>query len=289
MLAAASAVSYGCLAVLAKLAFAEGWNVPSLLAARFLLAGLFVLPLAILPWSGCPPNAGWRGFGGAFLVGAIGYAGTTALYFPSLQHLPAAVASFLLYLSPPIIALLALLLFRERLDARAGIALALALLGLALLSWGGFTGDLSPLGILLAAGSALVFAGTVLGSRHFVSDLAWPRATLAICAGAFTSYLVFALATRQLAVPPSGRGIAYAIGIGTLATGVALSLFMAALPRIGASRTSLISTLEPVSTLVIAIFVLGELPTALGLAGGALILLAAGLVATTEEGAAVTV
>lgn len=276
MLAAASAVSYGSLAVLAKLAYAEGWNVPSLLSARFLLAGLTVLPLALRA------GGGWKGWPAALLVGAVGYAGTTAFYFPSIRLLPAAVASFLLYLSPPLVAILGLVLFRERIGARGGVAMALALGGLALLASGAWDGTLSPLGVALAVGSAVMFSGTVVASRRVMTTLAWPRATLLVSAGAFGSYLVFSLATGQLDVPASPRGIAYAVGIGTLATGVALSLFMAALPLIGASRTSLISTLEPVSTLAIGIVVLSEVPGPLALAGGALILAAAALVATEK-------
>lgn len=275
LLAAASAVSYGSLAVLAKLAYGEGWNVPSLLAARFLLAGLVVLPFALRA------GGSWRGFGWGLLVGGVGYAGTTALYFPSLYVLPAAVASFLLYLAPPLVAALSVAFFRERLDRRASLALALGMMGLAVLSIDGFRGELRPLGIALAAGSAVMYALTVLGSRHLLGGLAWPRATLSVCTGAFLSYLAFATATGQLRVPPGAPALLYAAGIGVLATGVALSLFMAALPLLGASRTALISTLEPVSTLVIAIVALGEFPSWAGLAGGALILGAAALVATS--------
>jgi drug/metabolite transporter (DMT)-like permease len=276
-LAVASAVSYGCLAVLAKLAYGEGWNVPSLLTARFLLAGLCVLPFALRDRSGS-----WKGWWSAFAVGAVGYAGTTALYFPSLARLPAAVASFLLYLSPPLVALLGVVLFRERVSPRAAAGMALALAGLALLSAGAFAGALSLAGIALAAGSAVVYAATVVASRHMTGHMPWPRSTLGVSAGAFASYLVFSLATRQLAVPPSARGALYVLGIGTLATGVALSLFMAALPRIGASRTALLSTLEPVSTLAIGAVVLREVPPLLGLVGCALILGAAVLVALEE-------
>jgi drug/metabolite transporter (DMT)-like permease len=213
-------------------------------------------------------------------VGAAGYAGTTALYFPSIRHLPAAVASFLLYLAPPIVALLSWRLFGERLGRRGLAAMALAVGGLALLSAGALGGQLSPVGVLLAAGSAFVYACTILASRHLVGDLPWPRTTLAVCAGAFASYLVFSLATGQLRVPASPAGLAYAFGIGTIATGVPLALFMAALSRIGASRTALVSTLEPVSTLAIGAVVLGEIPAWTGLAGGALVLGAAAMVAT---------
>lgn len=276
LLAAGSALAYGSLAVLVKIAYADGWNTPSLLVARFALAALTVAPFA---WRG----DSWRGAGGAFLVGAIGYAGTTALYFPSLRHLPAAVASFLLYLAPALVALLGWLLLRERLSRRAWGALALALAGLALLTGRAWTGGLSPTGVALAGGSAVTFAFAILGSRHLVAGLPWPRTTLMVSLGALASYVAFSLATRQLAFPLAPRGLVAAILIGTLSTGLALSLFMAALPRIGAARTALVSTLEPVATLALAALVLAEVPSWAGLAGGALIVGAAALVALEDE------
>ncbi|MHB8587039.1 MAG: DMT family transporter [Thermoplasmatota archaeon] len=273
--AAASAVSYGTLAVLTKLAYGEGWNIPSLLSIRFLLAGLTVLPFVFADRS----DGGWRGAGIAFLVGMVGYAGTTALYFPAIQYLPPAIASFLLYLAPPLVAVFAWLLLGERLGLRGVAAIALGLLGLALLAWGAVTGRLPAVGVALAAGSAVVYAGTVLASRQLMRNMSWPRATVMVCAGACTSYVVFSLATRSFVIPPSPRGVLYAAGIGVIATGLPLSLFMAALPRIGAARTAVISTLEPVSTLVIAAMVFPGLPSLSDIVGGLLIVAAAALVA----------
>lgn len=276
MLAAASAVAYGALVVLAKLAYAEGWNVPSLLAARFGLAALTILPFALRQrYSARAAVAG-------FVVGAIGYAGTTALYFPSFHYLPAAVSSFLLYLSPMLVALLSWLLLREPLggEGRAGLVIALA--GLAILSSGAWTGELPAVGVALALGSAVVFAFTVVASRRLVAETPWAQASLWVCLGACASYLAFSTATGQLRVPPSAWGIAYAVGIGTLATGVALSLFFMALERVGASRTAVISTLEPVSTLILAAVFLAEIPGVAGVVGGLLIVVAAALIATQE-------
>lgn len=273
LLAIGSAVAYGSLGVFTRLAYGEGWNTPSLLVARWLLAGLVILPFALRE------TGSWRGFGGGFLLGAVGYAATTALYFPSIRHLPVALASFLLYLAPVFVALLSWFFFRERLGVRGLAALALALAGLALLAAGAFTGELSPTGVLLASGSAVTYAATVVLSRRVVQDLSWTRSALAVCAGAFATYLAFSLATRQLAAPLSAPGLLYALGIGTLATGLALSLFFAAIARIGASRTALLSTLEPVSTLVLAALFIQEIPTWTGVLGGALILVAAAAVA----------
>ncbi|MEA3200563.1 MAG: hypothetical protein QOE90_1991, partial [Thermoplasmata archaeon] len=269
-------IAYGSLGVLTKVAYAEGWNVPTLLIARFGLAALVVLPLALAR------RGSGRAFGAAFLVGAVGYAGTTALYFPSIRLLPAAVASFLLYLAPPLVAAASYALFRERLGWRGAVGLVLALAGLALLASGAFSGALSPAGVLLALGSAVVYAATTLASRKVAGDAPWPWVSLAVACGACASYLVFALATGQLDVPGSTRGLLAALGIGTIAGGLALSLFMAALPLAGASRTSVISTLEPVSTLLLAALFLRELPDALGIAGGLLIVAAAALTAWSE-------
>lgn len=276
LLAAASALAYGSLGVFVKLAYAAGWNVPSLLTVRFLLASLTLLPFALAA------RGSWRGLGHAFLIGAVGYAATTALYFPSLRFLPAAVASFLLYLSPAVVVLLAALVLHERLTARAGAALALALVGLGLLSSGALTGQLSPLGIALAAGSALAFGATTVAGRRIAQRMAWARLSLGVCLGAFATYLVFSTATGQLEVPRSPQAVTWAVGIGILATGIPLSLFFAALARTSAGQVSVISTLEPVSTLVLAALFLGEVPGWLGIAGGALIMVAAAIIATQE-------
>ena len=275
LFAAASATTYGSLGVFAKLAYAEGWNVPSLLSARFALALLTLLPFAL--WA--RDARGWRGAGAAYLIGAVGYASTTALYFPSIRLLPAAVASFLLYLSPALVMLLAALFLSERITLRGALALGLSLVGLLLLSAGAFRGTLSLPGILLAAGSAVAFAATTVLSRNVAQRMHWARLSLMVCLGALTVYVAFSTATGQLRVPPGGKAALWALGIGVLATGIPMSFFFAALARTGATQVSVISTLEPVSTLVLAAVFLVELPDVVGVVGGALIVGGAALLA----------
>lgn len=269
----AAALLFGSLGVFAKLAYEEGWNVPSLLFARFFLAALTVLPFAMRH------RSDWKTFGAAFLIGAVGYTAITALYFPSIRYLPAAIASFLLYLAPALVAGLAAVFLRERLGKRGIIALLLTLLGLALLAAGAFNGTLSILGVSLAAGSAVAYAITTVLARDVAQKMHWSHLSLGISLGAAASYLTFSLSTHQFAVPPGARAILWAVGIGVIATGISLSLFLSALAHSSASRVSVISTLEPVSTLVLAAMFLGETPTWVGIAGGVLILGGAALIA----------
>lgn len=276
VLAVAAAVCFGSLGVFAKLAYAEGWNVPSLLTARFGLAALVIAPFAMRA------RSSWDHFGAAFLIGAIGYTATTALYFPSFRYVPVAVASFLLYLAPAIVAVLAAMFLRERLGRRGLLALAFTLAGLALLASGAFTGALSAIGVALAAGSAVSYAATTVAGRKVAQKMPWSHLSLGVSLGAFTSYLLFASATHQLELPPGRDAIFWALGLGILATGVALSLFFAALGHASASQVSVISTLEPVSTLILAAIVLVEIPTWFGIAGGALIIVGAAIIAWDE-------
>lgn len=273
MLAAASALSYGALGVLAKLAYADGWQTAPLLAVRFGLAALCVAPFALLA------KGPWRGFCLAFLVGGLGYVATTALYFPSIRYLPAAVASFLLFLAPVFVVVLAHFTLHERMGWRGVTGLALALGGLVLTTLGAWTGDLSLVGILFAVGSACTYAVSVVVGRRIAQTLPWHRSALGVTLGACAAYTIFSAATGRLDGPDTSIGWLWALGIGTLATGLPLALWFAALSRIGASETSVIGTLEPVSTLALAAIFLAEVPGVSGIAGGLLIVVAAAVVA----------
>jgi len=59
---------------------------------------------------------------------------------------------------------------------------------------------------------------------------------------------------------------------------IAISLFLAGLPRIGAARSSLLSTWEPVVTVLLAAALLGDRLSAIQLLGGAFIIAAVILV-----------
>jgi drug/metabolite transporter (DMT)-like permease len=74
-------------------------------------------------------------------------------------------------------------------------------------------------------------------------------------------------------------GYALAGSMAVVATAVPATLFLAGLARIGATRAAIISTLEPVTTVVLAALLLGEALGGVRLAGGAVVLVAAIVVA----------
>jgi drug/metabolite transporter (DMT)-like permease len=73
-----------------------------------------------------------------------------------------------------------------------------------------------------------------------------------------------------------------AVGIALFPTMLAISLFMAGLPRVGAARAALVSTVEPVITVLLAAVILGDRLSGVQMGGGVLVLLAVILVQATQ-------
>jgi drug/metabolite transporter (DMT)-like permease len=92
--------------------------------------------------------------------------------------------------------------------------------------------------------------------------------------GAAVAFCLLAALNHELALPRNASGWAVAVGIALFPTMLAISLFMAGLPRVGAARAALVSTVEPVITVVLAVVLLGDRLAAVQVMGGVLVLLA---------------
>ena len=72
----------------------------------------------------------------------------------------------------------------------------------------------------------------------------------------------------------TAAGWGWLAGIAVVSTVAAVSLFFAGLKRVGPTTASILSTVEPVVTVVLAFLVFGELLGTLQLLGGALVIAA---------------
>ena len=90
-----------------------------------------------------------------------------------------------------------------------------------------------------------------------------------------TAFWITALAVGRPVLPAQIPADAWGgiVGIGVVATFVAIQTFYAGAHRIGAARASLVSTVEPIWTIVLAGILFGERLTPIQLVGGALILI----------------
>lgn len=188
---------------------------------------------------------------------------------------------------PAFIALLDVVLFRERIGRAEGTMLALVTLGLVLVTPSFDVGDQGTVGLLWGLASGLSFAGLAICNRR------GNRGMDAIQV-AFWQNLVVAL----LVLPLLGLGLAggaaaidwaswfWLAVLGVLCTGLAHTLFVKSLEVLDARSAGMIIALEPVYAIACAWWLFGEEPSGRMLVGASLIILATVLLAMGHKSSA---
>ena len=275
VLCLASAISFGAMGIFGKLAYDEGASVGTLLSIRFSLAAILFWVLLIR--SGAIAgirHASRRDIATAVGLGAVGYSAQTGCYFSALDRLDASLLALLVYTFPAIVTVAAVVLGRERASRRASASLVLASGGLVLVLAGAGSGTLDPLGVTLGFAAAVVYSAYILTSEGVAARLGPLALSTLVCTGAAPMLTVASAAGGDLdprAV--SAMGIGWIACIAVVSTVAAISLFFAGLRLVGATTASIVSTAEPLTTVVLAYIVFGESLGPVQLLGGALVLL----------------
>jgi drug/metabolite transporter (DMT)-like permease len=288
-----SACGFGSGALFAKPVYAADVDWMTLLWWRFLLAGS-------LSWGWLLLRGGDRRAFRALprrrvlvlLALGILYTGNSGTYYASLQWVPASLAALIVYIYPAVVAVLSLRYGRRLEGRRAWLALGISTLGVALALGGIAPGAVPPIGaLLLAIASPLIYAvWIVLAARlggerastasppadaEATSDGTDPAPAVALLmTGTAATYLLLMLLSGRPITPTAMPSQAWPgiIGIAVLSTALAVQAFYAGARRIGAARASLVSTVEPVYTIVLATILFGENLTAVQLLGGLLVI-----------------
>ncbi|MBM4347397.1 MAG: EamA/RhaT family transporter [Deltaproteobacteria bacterium] len=271
-----SAIAFGAIAIFAKTAYSAGSDPISVLFFRFSIASLVMVPWMIARNIPFPRG---RTLLGLILMGGIGYVGMSFCYFPSLTMASAGLVAILLYLYPAIVTIFSALLFKESIRGLKVLALILALAGTFLTI--GLSGGGQPLGIALAMTAPFIYSAYILaGSKGTKQAGVLMTSTIVI----LSASVVFGLAVliQGLNLPRTlvGWGSVVAIALGS--TVIAVSTFFAGLERVGPTNASVLSTFEPVTTVILAFLFLGEEIGLMRVVGGFLILVAVILLAKSE-------
>jgi drug/metabolite transporter (DMT)-like permease len=272
-----SAAGFGAMAVFGKLAYDEGATVGTLLSVRFALAAVLFWVLLL---AGGEAGPGLRGLARRDLLmalglGAFGYAAQAGCFFAALDRIDASLLSLLLYTYPSMVAVTAILLRRERADGRRFTALALASGGLVLVLANAEAGTLDPVGAALALAAAMVYTTYILTSQGIAGRISPTVLSALVCTGATVTLTAGAALVGDLqpaAVTATGWG--WLLSLAVVSTVVAVSLFFAGLKRVGPTSAAILSTAEPVVTVILAFLVFGELLGPLQLLGGGLVIVA---------------
>ncbi|HVM16064.1 MAG TPA: DMT family transporter [Gaiellaceae bacterium] len=221
------------------------------------------------------PAAGLRlrtlrspGVGAGVVLGgllALGYALQTA----GLALTTVSAAGFVTGLYVVLTPVFALLLFRVRIGRTAWGGVALATVGLALLS--GVESEAAA-GDLLVLGGAAAFALQIVFMERWAPRFDVLALTLAEMATAFLGFLVIALALGQLSVPRGWTVWSALLVTGVFASALAFLVQTWAQRRTTATRVAVVFAMEPVFAALFGVTLAGDRLGWVGWAGCAVIM-----------------
>lgn len=270
----AAGAAFGAMAIFAKLAYEQGTTVGTLLSVRFTLAAaLFwalVLARGVVGELRALPR---RDVAAGLALGACGYALQSGCYFTALTRIDASLLSLLLYTFPAIVAVAAVAIGRERLDARRVVALGLALSGLVFVVAGAGTGGLEAIGVVLGLSAAVVYSAYILVSDGVVHRVSPLVLSALVCTGAAGPLIVGSSLLGELRLGDvSATGWGWLVCLSAVSTVGAIVFFFAGLQRVGPTTASILNTVEPLVTVLLAFLVFSERLGPVQMLGGALVL-----------------
>lgn len=270
LLVLVSSTAFGSMALFGRWAQEDGTGTMALVFLRFALAAVVLVAVLAGRRLPMPPL---RTIGAVMALGGVGYVGQATCYFLALEHADASLVALLLYLFPAFVAVLAVVFLRERPTVVTALALTMSVAGTALVVGGGSG---RPLGIGLGVAAAVIYSVYIVVGSVVTQGLDPFVISTMVCVAAagVTGLIVLTLTVggHGPAFPDTTRAWWSVLGIAILGTVVAILTFFAGLRRLGATHTSVLATIEPVVTVVLAVAFLGETFGGWQLVGGALVL-----------------
>ena len=276
-----SAVGFGLLAVFAKEAYKDDVSVLTLLALRFTTAAVaFWVIFAARRTRGVTRPAPARStILAGIALGAIGYAAQSGGYFGALTRIDASLTALLLYVYPALVFLGALALRRDHVDRRRIVALLLSTGGAVLVLAGSGTGSLDALGVALGLGSAVSYAIYILVAHSVTRGIDPFHLSALIATGAAATLWAAGLVSGSLDLGFETAGWGWIACLALFSTVFAISAFLIALPMVGPSTAAIVSTVEPLVSVAMAMLWFGERLGLVQIVGGGLVLAAVVLLA----------
>lgn len=243
-------------------------NVRGVVGSLFLLA-VVLLKKDRLDWKAIRANARIL-----LPIGAVmGF--NWMMLFEAYNYTTVAVATVFYYIAPVVVMLLSPLVLKEKLTSRRCLFVVIALVGMVFTSGiiqSGGGGNWDARGVLLATGSAVMYAGIVLLSK-FLKDIRSYDITIVELAMSAIVMLPYNLLTVDFpSLSIDSTGLICLLVLGVVHTGIAFWLYFGALPILPAQTSALLSYIDPVVAIFLSALLLREPMDALCAIGAVLVL-----------------
>jgi len=270
-----SAVIFGCLPLLVKGIYAEGVNSLSVILWRNLLSA----PVAGMIAFGQRKSLRipLKAFPSVAAIGTMGCCLAPLLLFSSYFFIGAGVATVFHFVYPAAVVLGGVLFFRERLTKGNLISVLVCVAGICLFYTPGEPLDWR--GSALALVSGVVYAVYVLLLAHFrYREVSGYLLSFYIFSINAVVMLMVCLALNMLTLPASLTGWFLCFVLAIVVNVCAVAMFQKGTFLIGGPQASVLSTLEPITGVLVGVLVFRETVTFLTALGSALVILAGVLI-----------
>lgn len=251
-----SSAAFGVMPIFAKIAYSGGANAITVLFLRFFLAALIILPYIVVTKKDFKINRAQLVH--IIFLAIIGYTATTYTLFISYNYISVGLSTTLHFIYPVIVTVFAVILYKEKLYWRKILALALSVLGIYLLVGGGDV-VINFKGVGFAILSGCFYAYYIVGVSHSeVNKIDTFVLTFYLAAIAALSLLIMGMINGQLDFNMESYSFLASGGIALVSTVLALTMFLKGIKIIGPSSAAILSTLEPIVSIILGVLVLKE-------------------------------
>lgn len=254
--AVVSSTTFGLIPLFTISLMAVGVSSPTILCYRFLLAAVAMAVIMFFT------RRSFRLASDQMAVVAllaVLYASTAILLLESYKCIPSGIATTIHFLYPLAVTLTMSWVFKERISSTIYIAVALSLVGVALLAWGNHTEGDFRRGVSFALLTVVTYAAYIVGvMRSRASRVDSIVLTFYVLAFGALLFFVYAMATSGIEAVHSAASWRDLIMLALLCTVLSDYTLILAIKRIGSTRTSILGSMEPLTAVVVGVLYFGE-------------------------------
>ena len=277
-----SAIYFGFVPLLMKTVYAGGGN--SFTAAFLRFAFSIPVLFVVLKIKGVDLRITREELKHFFIITAFGYAGTTLLVFTAYNYIPTGMTTTIHFLYPTFTVAGLMIFYREKIKASKIFCVILCLIGI-IMFYNGGEGHASLIGILLALCSSMTYAfyTIFLGKSEVLRDIEPMKRLFYMHIIGAVIMLVIGLISGNLNfhMTPLSWGVMALTA--NLTAFVGALLYQIGVKYIGAESTAMLSTFEPITSVIVGILVYGEPMTLRIFIGCAAIIASTLIIARTES------
>ena len=278
-----SGITYGMNPLFGVPVLNKGLDVNSLLFYRYGMAVLLMLVFMLV--AGKQLRISWKQFGLMTIVGAL-FTLCSITLFISYKFIPSGIATSVLYVYPIMVAVI-MMFFGQRPSWQTWVSIFAGVAGAVLLSLNGEGGMIDWRGIVLVVLSGLCYTLFIIIVNQSKEVKALPNLTLTFYCFLIGTIVLFFFTKCGMSLNrmPATWCWLNVIGLAILPTALATITLAAATKAIGATKTSVMGILEPLTAIFIGVAAFHE-PFTLNVAIGVVLILFSILfmILTTKKG-----